>query len=196
MEIPVVMMGYGLDDDGLHSPNEHYSIEMFQRGIETAIVYLEELAQLQRTVTDHEKREDSMEIRVETGDLLHGRPNWRCWPFEDVPCRRRWRACLNRAIFVAAAGRRCCSTRVVQSPRGACCWWAWASSKREPRDVRQAPRAAVQKARELQVRCSGGVMAKRRCRRLYWQAFTEGLVLGAYRDWHYRTGLSKNRPLP
>ena len=45
MKIPVVMMGYGLDTDGLHSPNEHYSIEMFQRGIETAIVYLEELAQ-------------------------------------------------------------------------------------------------------------------------------------------------------
>jgi acetylornithine deacetylase/succinyl-diaminopimelate desuccinylase-like protein len=46
MGMPVVMMGYGLDTDGLHSPNEHYSIEMFQRGVETAIVYLEELAQL------------------------------------------------------------------------------------------------------------------------------------------------------
>lgn len=46
MEIPVVMMGYGLDDDGLHSPNERFSIEMFHRGIETAIVYLEELALL------------------------------------------------------------------------------------------------------------------------------------------------------
>ena len=45
LKIPVVMMGYGLDTDGLHSPNEHYSIEMFQRGIETAIVYLDELAQ-------------------------------------------------------------------------------------------------------------------------------------------------------
>jgi len=44
LKIPVVMMGYGLDSDGLHSPNEHYSLEMFQRGIETAIVYLEELA--------------------------------------------------------------------------------------------------------------------------------------------------------
>jgi len=44
MDIPVVMMGYGLDDDGLHSPNERFSIEMFHRGIETAIVYLEELA--------------------------------------------------------------------------------------------------------------------------------------------------------
>jgi acetylornithine deacetylase/succinyl-diaminopimelate desuccinylase-like protein len=46
LKIPVVMMGYGLDSDGLHSPNEHYSIEMFHRGIETAIVFLEELSQL------------------------------------------------------------------------------------------------------------------------------------------------------
>ncbi len=46
LKIPVVMMGYGLDSDGLHSPNEHYSLEMFHRGIETAIVYLEELAQI------------------------------------------------------------------------------------------------------------------------------------------------------
>ena len=46
MGIPVVLMGFGLDDDGLHSPNERYSIEMFQRGIETTIVYLEELAHL------------------------------------------------------------------------------------------------------------------------------------------------------
>jgi acetylornithine deacetylase/succinyl-diaminopimelate desuccinylase-like protein len=46
MKIPVVMMGYGLDSDGLHSPNEHYTIEMFHRGIETAIVYLDEVARL------------------------------------------------------------------------------------------------------------------------------------------------------
>jgi acetylornithine deacetylase/succinyl-diaminopimelate desuccinylase-like protein len=48
LNIPVVMMGFGLDSDGLHSPSEHYSIEMFQRGIETAIVYLEELAKLHK----------------------------------------------------------------------------------------------------------------------------------------------------
>jgi acetylornithine deacetylase/succinyl-diaminopimelate desuccinylase-like protein len=48
MRIPVVMMGYGLDDDGLHAPNERFGIEMFHRGIETAIVYLDELAQLPR----------------------------------------------------------------------------------------------------------------------------------------------------
>jgi acetylornithine deacetylase/succinyl-diaminopimelate desuccinylase-like protein len=45
MGIPVVLMGFGLDDDGLHSPNERFSVEMFHRGIATAIVYLEELAQ-------------------------------------------------------------------------------------------------------------------------------------------------------
>ena len=46
MGIPVVMMGYGLDTDGLHGTNEHFSLDMFRRGIETAIVYLEELANL------------------------------------------------------------------------------------------------------------------------------------------------------
>jgi acetylornithine deacetylase/succinyl-diaminopimelate desuccinylase-like protein len=48
MQMSVVMMGYGLDTDGLHGTNEHFTIEMFHRGIETAIVYLEELAQLPR----------------------------------------------------------------------------------------------------------------------------------------------------
>ena len=46
LQVPVVMMGYGLDDDGLHAPNESYSLDMFERGIETAIVYMDELAQL------------------------------------------------------------------------------------------------------------------------------------------------------
>ncbi len=48
MGVPVVLMGYGLDSDGLHAPNEHYSVEMFARGIETAIVYLEELVGIPR----------------------------------------------------------------------------------------------------------------------------------------------------
>ncbi|MGI8483587.1 MAG: peptidase dimerization domain-containing protein, partial [Thermomicrobiales bacterium] len=43
MHIPVVMMGYALDDDGFHGPNDRFSIEMSQRSIETAIVYLDEL---------------------------------------------------------------------------------------------------------------------------------------------------------
>ncbi len=58
MKIPVVMMGYGLDSDGLHAANEHYSIEMFHRGIETAIVYLEELAEMGA------KRSDTAGVRA------------------------------------------------------------------------------------------------------------------------------------
>ncbi len=56
MKIPVVMMGYGLDTDGLHATNEHYSIEMFQRGIETAIVYLMNLAAV--TDADRSRQDD------------------------------------------------------------------------------------------------------------------------------------------
>ena len=46
MHVPVVMMGYGLDTDGLHGTNENFGVENLQRGIETAIIYLEELANL------------------------------------------------------------------------------------------------------------------------------------------------------
>jgi acetylornithine deacetylase/succinyl-diaminopimelate desuccinylase-like protein len=55
MKIPVVMMGYGLDSDGLHAANEHFTIEMFHRGIETAIVYLEELANIKAKDRTSEK---------------------------------------------------------------------------------------------------------------------------------------------
>lgn len=43
--IPVILMGFGLNTDGAHGPDEHFSIEMFHRGIDTAICYLEEAAQ-------------------------------------------------------------------------------------------------------------------------------------------------------
>lgn len=44
--LPVVLMGFGLDSDGLHGPNEHYSIAMFERGIATSIAFLEEAVSL------------------------------------------------------------------------------------------------------------------------------------------------------
>lgn len=43
LHIPVIMMGYGLNTDGAHGPDEHYSVEMFHRGIDTAIQFLEEV---------------------------------------------------------------------------------------------------------------------------------------------------------
>jgi acetylornithine deacetylase/succinyl-diaminopimelate desuccinylase-like protein len=39
LEIDSIMMGFGLPDDGLHSPNEKISLDMFYKGIETAILF-------------------------------------------------------------------------------------------------------------------------------------------------------------
>lgn len=39
LQMPVVMMGFGLPDDGLHAPNEKFYLPNFYRGIETAIHY-------------------------------------------------------------------------------------------------------------------------------------------------------------
>ena len=41
-----VIAFFGLDSDGLHGPNEHYSIAMFERGIATSIAFLEEAVSL------------------------------------------------------------------------------------------------------------------------------------------------------
>ena len=41
--IDCVLMGYGLPDDGLHSPNEKLSIFMFEKGIKTNIEFLKNI---------------------------------------------------------------------------------------------------------------------------------------------------------
>lgn len=43
--LPVVLMGFGLPDDGLHSPNEKFDLGQFERGTECAIRFLAELTQ-------------------------------------------------------------------------------------------------------------------------------------------------------
>lgn len=45
--LPVVMMGFGLNSDNLHGPNEHFSLEMFRKGIDTSIYFLTELAEME-----------------------------------------------------------------------------------------------------------------------------------------------------
>ncbi len=40
--IPTVLMGFGLPDDGLHSPNEKYRLENYYTGIRTVARFLEE----------------------------------------------------------------------------------------------------------------------------------------------------------
>ena len=42
LNIPSVMMGFGLPDDGLHAPNEKFHIPNFHRGIESVIRFFEE----------------------------------------------------------------------------------------------------------------------------------------------------------
>ena len=40
--IPTILMGFGLPDDGLHSPNEKYKIENYFLGIRTVAHFLEQ----------------------------------------------------------------------------------------------------------------------------------------------------------
>lgn len=42
--IPTVMMGFGLPDDGLHSPNEKYRLENYYQGIKTVAHFFEQYA--------------------------------------------------------------------------------------------------------------------------------------------------------
>jgi acetylornithine deacetylase/succinyl-diaminopimelate desuccinylase-like protein len=41
---PVVMMGFGLNTDSLHAPNEHFSLDHFNRGIQTSIHFIYEVS--------------------------------------------------------------------------------------------------------------------------------------------------------
>jgi acetylornithine deacetylase/succinyl-diaminopimelate desuccinylase-like protein len=45
--IDTVMMGFGLDSDAIHSPNEHYGIFNYLKGIETIPLFYKHYAQLQ-----------------------------------------------------------------------------------------------------------------------------------------------------
>ncbi len=44
LDIPVVLMGFGLPDDNLHAPNEKLDLENLYRGIATSIAFMQELA--------------------------------------------------------------------------------------------------------------------------------------------------------
>ena len=45
--IPTVLMGFGLPDDGLHSPNEKYRISNYYAGIMTIAHFLDEYGKAQ-----------------------------------------------------------------------------------------------------------------------------------------------------
>lgn len=54
MGLPVILMGFGLDTDNLHGPNEHFEIEMFERGIRTAIHLIYESVDLHQETSKPE----------------------------------------------------------------------------------------------------------------------------------------------
>lgn len=48
LRIPTILMGFGLPDDGLHSPNEKYRVENFYIGIKTVARFLESYGQVRQ----------------------------------------------------------------------------------------------------------------------------------------------------
>jgi acetylornithine deacetylase/succinyl-diaminopimelate desuccinylase-like protein len=42
LRIPSILMGFGLPDDGLHSPNEKYRLANYYKGIMTIAHFFEE----------------------------------------------------------------------------------------------------------------------------------------------------------
>ncbi|GCE04510.1 dipeptidase [Dictyobacter aurantiacus] len=44
LNVPVVLMGFGLPDDNLHAPNEKYSLQQFFNGIRTVASFLQKMA--------------------------------------------------------------------------------------------------------------------------------------------------------
>lgn len=46
LKTDIVLMGFGLDTDAIHSPNEHFSLTAFYKGIDTVINFFENLATL------------------------------------------------------------------------------------------------------------------------------------------------------
>ncbi|EGG36733.1 hypothetical protein HMPREF9412_0528, partial [Paenibacillus sp. HGF5] len=40
LNAPAVMMGFGLPDENLHAPNEHFNLENFDKGLLTIVEYL------------------------------------------------------------------------------------------------------------------------------------------------------------
>lgn len=48
LNIPVVLMGFGLPDDRIHGPNEKFHLPNFFKGIETSIRFLAEVSKWQR----------------------------------------------------------------------------------------------------------------------------------------------------
>ncbi len=122
------------------------------------------------------------------------RLTWRCWAASRTdPCRPEWLTCWSRAIFSGRAGQT-----LLLYPRGA------VPSKRlllvglgkhdkaTAETIRRESATAVKEAQKLKVAAlTIGVNGELPLvPDAAAQAFAEGIELGAYRFWRYRTGLA------
>lgn len=46
LKAPVILMGFGLETDDIHSPNEHFPLNNFERGIYSSIHFFDEIAKM------------------------------------------------------------------------------------------------------------------------------------------------------
>lgn len=46
LKAPAVMMGLGLDSDNIHSPNEHFRLENFEKGILSSAYFIDEMSKI------------------------------------------------------------------------------------------------------------------------------------------------------
>src|SRR5690606_39862455 len=46
---PVILMGFGLNTDGAHGPDEHFYIDLFHKGIDASIHFLKNIAGASRS---------------------------------------------------------------------------------------------------------------------------------------------------
>ncbi len=46
LKAPAILMGFGLDTDDIHSPNEHFSLEHFEKGIYSSIYFFDAIKNL------------------------------------------------------------------------------------------------------------------------------------------------------
>jgi acetylornithine deacetylase/succinyl-diaminopimelate desuccinylase-like protein len=64
LRLPVVLMGFGYDSDGIHGPDEHYGLENFYRGIETIAVFYHKFAELSRQRRDQPDTTNEREAKI------------------------------------------------------------------------------------------------------------------------------------
>ena len=138
-----------------------------------------------------------MDIKVQSGDVLHAPSDLAVLAcFEDVPLPTEVAGLLEAEDFRGRVKQTLLLyPRGAVTPRRLLLIGLGKRAALTAEGIRQASALAVQHARSLQV--SGLTISVNREVPLpvdvAAQAFGEGLELGAYRYWHYRTGLTNEQ---